>query len=181
MEDFNFKLLGYFDTKKILDKILNLNNEWYEYTYRQDTWEVHNSTITIPILYDETHSRMIGKKSKFYNLFEEDINELNEYFKNIIGKTGTIIRLEIVKMLPHSKIGLHTDNTYSLTIDNRIHIPIQTNEKVIFNVGGEEKNMKINEVWEINNGFKIHGVSNDSDYDRIHLILDWKNKPSKIV
>jgi len=183
MEDFNFKLLGIFDSSKILKKLKTLSEEvWNEYTFRQELFEeFHGQTLTIPLLYDEDYTHNMGKKSKFYEMFEDDVIELNKTYRSIMGKDGVIIRIEIVKMPPHTKIKRHKDMTESFKFDNRTHIPIQTNEKVIFYVGGEEKNMKLNEIWEINNGFKLHGVTNDSDYNRIHMIIDWKNSPNKLI
>jgi len=55
---------------------------------------------------------------------------------------------------------------------HRVHIPIVTNDQITFMVGGEEKQMKVGEVWEINNA-TFHRVMNESNEDRIHLILDW--------
>ena len=39
-------------------------------------------------------------------------------------------------------------------------------------VGGEQKVMRAGEMWEINNA-TLHAVDNQSDEDRIHLIIDW--------
>ena len=44
----------------------------------------------------------------------------------------------------------------------------------MFTIEDEIKNLKIGEIWEINNSEKLHGVSNEGDEDRIHLIVDWK-------
>ena len=60
---------------------------------------------------------------------------------------------------------------------HRIHIPIVTNEKSIFFVNGEEKNMRGGEIWEIDNE-AVHMVENRSDADRIHLIVDWMPNPA---
>ena len=173
MKDFNFKLLGTFDSSKILKKVQSLSiDDWNQYTFRQELFkEFHGQTLTIPLLYDVDYLHNMGKKSKFYEIFEDDVIELNKTYQNIMNKNGNIIRIEIVKMPRHTKIKRHIDNTESFRFDNRTHLPIQTNEKVIFYVGGEEKNMKLNEIWEINNGFKIHGVTNDSDYDIIHIVV----------
>jgi aspartyl/asparaginyl beta-hydroxylase (cupin superfamily) len=66
------------------------------------------------------------------------------------------------------------DSGYSLESCNRIHIPIITNNEVYFTVGGERKNLKDGEMWQINNNNKMHSVENNSNQDRIHLITDWK-------
>jgi hypothetical protein len=46
----------------------------------------------------------------------------------------------------------------------------------VFTVGGEGRNLKEGEIWEIKNTEKIHSVYNKGFYDRIHLIVDWKNE-----
>ena len=54
-----------------------------------------------------------------------------------------------------------------------MHIPIITNEKVFFQVGDEIKIFKEGEIWKINNTGKSHSVVNNSNEDRVHLIVDW--------
>ena len=58
-----------------------------------------------------------------------------------------------------------------MTTCKRTHIPIITNSEVTFTVGGETKFLKEGEIWEINNT-KEHSVDNNSDIDRIHLLID---------
>lgn len=53
----------------------------------------------------------------------------------------------------------------------RIHIPVKTNEKVVFRCGEAIANMKAGECWVIDNA-DLHEVINPSDEDRIHLVLD---------
>jgi hypothetical protein len=37
--------------------------------------------------------------------------------------------------------------------------------------------MKEGEIWEINNQ-SLHSVRNDSEYDRVHFIIDYKQEIS---
>jgi aspartyl/asparaginyl beta-hydroxylase (cupin superfamily) len=53
----------------------------------------------------------------------------------------------------------------------RNHVPIITSGNVIFGVGSERVNMQIGECWEINN-YRFHWVDNNSDIDRVHLLVD---------
>ena len=55
----------------------------------------------------------------------------------------------------------------------RGHVAIQTNENCFFTVGDEKKNLRLGELWEINNDKKKHSVDNFGNNDRIHLIVDW--------
>jgi hypothetical protein len=62
---------------------------------------------------------------------------------------------------------------FSLVICRRIHIPIQTNEDCFFTVGDDKRNLRLGELWEINNDKQKHSVDNFGNTDRIHLIVDW--------
>ena len=170
----NFKFLGNYNIENWLNKLNTLTDEdWSVYSFRQDEYEVHRQTKTIPILYDENYGPQIGKKSKYYNLFQSDVEELNRVYTDVLGK-GEILRIEIVKMPPHSKVPLHIDYGTSLEMHSRTHIPLQTTEGCLFTVGEDSKHLRVGEIWEINNGSKEHGVINNSDIDRIHMIVDYK-------
>ena len=66
----------------------------------------------------------------------------------------------------------HRDTGYSLEHGKvRLHIPIQTNDKVEILLEGEPVKMKEGECWYCNFDI-IHEVHNKSDESRIHLILD---------
>lgn len=170
----SFRFLGNYNTEHWMNKLNTLTDEdWSVYTFRQDDYPVHSQTKTIPILYDEEYASHIGKKSKYYNLFESDVEELNKAYNSIFGK-GNVIRIEIVKMPANSEVKPHIDYGGSLQTNNRTHIPLQTSEGCVFTVGVDSKHLKIGEIWEINNSGEIHGVINDSDIERIHMIVDYK-------
>jgi hypothetical protein len=76
--------------------------------------------------------------------------------------------------LPSGKlIPFHIDSGFTLASCRRIHIPIQTNENCFFTVGNDKRNLKLGELWEINNDKIQHSVENLGETDRIHLIVDW--------
>lgn len=182
MIDFNFKFIGLYDITNIFKSLSSLiDAEWDKYTFRQDDWETHRETKTIPVLYDRLYSHRMGTKSEYYHIFESDIKNIQNILRSFYGTNGEIIRVEIVSMPPRSKVRLHVDNNYSLKTDNRIHLPLKTNPNVIFTVGDEDKNLMIGELWEINNSGKLHGVANDGDEDRIHMIIDFKSITKSLI
>jgi hypothetical protein len=61
-------------------------------------------------------------------------------------------------------------------IFKRLHIPIQTNEECLFFIKDEVKNLKVGEIWEIANDEYVHWVENKGKTDRVHMIIDWKEK-----
>lgn len=170
----NFTFLGNYNTENWMSKLNTLTDkDWSVYTFRQDEFDVHKQTQTIPILYDERYGPTVGKQSKYYNLFKSDVDELNKFYSDVLGE-GEILRIEIVKMPSNSRVPLHIDYGVSLEMHNRTHIPLQTSEGCVFIVGGESKHLKVGEIWEINNAREEHGVINNSDVDRIHMIVDYK-------
>jgi aspartyl/asparaginyl beta-hydroxylase (cupin superfamily) len=80
-------------------------------------------------------------------------------------------------MKAHSVIPEHIDYMYHYENTIRIHIPIFTNENVIFKFPSvnESLNMKVGDLVEFNNNIP-HSGRNDSDQNRIHLIIDYGEK-----
>ena len=53
MADFNFKKISTINVNSCVDIVKSLTEEdWNRFTYRQNTWEVHQHTKTIPLLFD---------------------------------------------------------------------------------------------------------------------------------
>ena len=170
----NYEFLGVVNIESLKDKIINIKEcVWDEFDIRQRIYEAHSNTKTIPILWDleSVTSLNVAKKTKYYDSFYVHLYDVVSILKNHYGE-GKLLRIILTKLKSNKKIPPHIDQGKGLEICKRIHIPIITNEKVIFGVNGELKNMKEGEMWEINNQ-QIHSVSNNSDCDRVHLIVDY--------
>lgn len=175
-----FLLHGKIDVETIL-KIVNDNNlDWDEFTDRQNKFNTeHVHTKTIPIIFDKSfnfnHLKIIP--TNHYILFENEISRIEEVIRTNTNEEGKIMRALLVKLTSGKSIRPHIDTVgFSLVICRRIHIPIQTNDNCFFSVGNDRRNLKIGEMWEINNDKQEHSVENLGDTDRIHLIIDWVEK-----
>lgn len=89
--------------------------------------------------------------------------------------------IRLLSLSPNSFIKEHTDaNAGYKDGFFRIHVPIQTNDQVIFKVSGHLLPMKMGECWYAD--FNLpHYVSNYGKCDRIHLVIDcirneWSDK-----
>ena len=92
-------------------------------------------------------------------------------------------RVRLMKIKANSKIGKHSDKIdkdFGLEDGNivRIHVPIRTNEDVIFTLYenardkiGNEHNLKTGHFYYTDVS-KPHAVRNNSNIDRIHLVVD---------
>ena len=148
--------------------------------YKRQDWEksdrhtqfaIHKETQSIQLLNDDmSHTEPL--KTRYYDAFADEVNPILDQLERHFGPQGTFIRALLARLNGHSEINPHVDKGYSLVNCNRIHIPIVTNEKVTFTVGGESRALAVGEVWEINNA-DVHAVTNTSELPRVHLIIDW--------
>ena len=177
---YNYLYLGNCDILTLKNKVKNLSDDiWNMETIRQNIYKVHKNTKTINLLWSLeslTNPFIENKKSREY--YSLQIDNFLEKIKNLYiekyGK-GKFKRIILTKLKAKSNIDAHQDLGKSLENCFRTHIPIITNPDVYFFVSGEKKNMKEGEIWEINNR-NLHMVENQSEFDRVHLIVDYEIK-----
>jgi hypothetical protein len=84
-------------------------------------------------------------------------------------------RVRISRLLPRAVIRPHRDicrEAANIAFGQvRLHLPIVTNDRVVFRVGGEELRLLPGRLYYID-FTKLHSVRNDGTEPRIHLILD---------
>ena len=166
---------GMIDHTKILKIIEDNNLDWNEYTGRQEKFITHCHTKTIPIIYDKSFNLKSFKiiPTNIFSLFENEILKIEDIINKSTNEDGKIMRALLVKLPSGKSIPPHVDSSITLSLCRRIHIPIQTNENCFFTVGEDKRNLKLGEMWEINNDKQRHSVDNLGESDRIHLIIDW--------
>ena len=107
-----------------------------------------------------------------------DIEPLLEYLRVHYGYTSVGLKsLCFIRMGANTKIYPHIDDeakdiNTAYHYCHRVHIPLVTNDKVIFTIGGEDRHLKLGEVIEIDN-LTEHSVVNNGSTDRIHLLIDF--------
>ena len=80
--------------------------------------------------------------------------------------------VRLMRLQPGGEILPHRDKGLSLKYGQaRLHVPIASSEQVAFFVDGEQLPMVAGELWYMN-ADKEHWVKNNSNSDRIHLIID---------
>ena len=124
---------------------------------------------------DRSESQRIGTFGKYKRTAYVD--EL-PYFREILDAFKCPhARIRIMRLLPGTVIREHRD-TFEEVSDYsfgqvRLHIPIITNDKVVFIVGGKRYQMAEGRLYYVN-FTKSHYVRNDGDEARVHLVLDLK-------
>jgi quercetin dioxygenase-like cupin family protein len=172
-EDFNFKKHATYDVEAIKNHISNFSSEWLLDTSRQDNYDVHKDTVSYfvyraNLLWKGGDSFFVKKESndkKLIDLLEPIIKNLEEIHN---GTRGMVL---LIKLKAGQDISIHFDSGDYLMFSRRNHIPIVTSDNVFFGVGNEKISMQAGECWEINNS-RPHLVENNSDIDRVHLLID---------
>jgi len=119
--------------------------------------------------------------------FDSEIDSITQIVDDLYKKYAlTFQRVRLMKLNAHTKIDKHTDKIDKefLNKDNpllRLHLPIKTNDKVSFSIWNGQSSirgqLKVSKILETNQLYlvdvtKPHSVVNNSNEDRIHLVLD---------
>ena len=182
----NFNFIANCDVSDIKKKISEMNEElWKKHSLRQTVLKVHKSTETIELIWDYESLNNLTKGKEHKELYSLEIDKFLENIFPLYAKKygeGIFVRVLLVKLKKFSKINPHVDSGIGLILSKRTHLAIITNNLVTFTVNDEMKNLKEGEIWEIDNQLK-HSVENNSEIDRIHLIIDYlvSEKPKKLL
>lgn len=85
--------------------------------------------------------------------------------------------VRLMNLSAGSKIKEHTD--FDLSAEDgviRLHIPITTNDKIVFQLNGTRVIMNEGECWYLRLSDR-HSVENNSSLDRVHLVIDAEINP----
>lgn len=163
------------DLKNIINAVTLFDKEWKYDTSRQDKMSTHKNTEMFPLRFMD-YGWQPGQGNTSYDLnlfndkiFNEDIFRIYEYLE--AHYYGKVVRSEIVKMHSGSDIKTHVDGGTMLQLARRIHIPLITTDKVIFEVFGVKKHFEVGNWYEINNMLP-HSVIHGGGIDRVHIIID---------
>ena len=95
-----------------------------------------------------------------------------EYMQQVMASFGEVLaRSRLMRLNAGAQVSEHVDFNYHWYSRVRIHIPIITNPQVIFHCGDQAIHMRAGECW-IFDSWRRHKVINNSDQDRVHLVID---------
>jgi hypothetical protein len=105
------------------------------------------------------------------------------YARAIIGTVlpADPLRALLARLPAGAEIRPHVDSGPLLARTIRIHVPVETNERVWMLCDGNAYRMIPGEVWALNNGAE-HGVWNrDAERSRTHMICDFLPSPELLA
>ena len=173
------------DHNAILDILSSIpDEEWAKDTeIRNSKAKVGNTNLdTRALMLKYKSSASVGKGFMDYEKNDtETLNKLRPILENIISDIKNFYGYENLKLTniiftELRKGGIipeHIDEGKMLSTNHRIHIPIISNPDVKFVLDHKEYYLEPGHGYEINNQI-LHEVRNESDVDRIHMIIDLK-------
>jgi mannose-6-phosphate isomerase-like protein (cupin superfamily) len=148
---------------------------WNENEQRQKDYEVHEQTRSIVLLFanvEDWPAIEVTKQPGWDRLASVAVPVMHDIIGRWYPPGGTIIRAMAAKLLAGGRILPHRDSHPSFAHGHRIHVPIVTNPRVRFMIGGKPFNLEVGEAYEINNQ-QLHSVMNKGATDRINFICDY--------
>lgn len=85
---------------------------------------------------------------------------------------GVFPRVMLARMAPGGVILPHQDTMPAAKWPHKVHVPLFTNEQVMFRCGDEYRHLKEGVAVEVNN-MGVHAVKNEGDASRTHLIFEY--------
>lgn len=96
----------------------------------------------------------------------------SEYVDQLVqSMNGRMGRAVMTNLKPHGTVYPHTDDGLYWLLRDRYHLVLKSAQGSHFKVGGEEIRMQEGELWWFDPTV-LHEAFNDSDEDRIHIIVD---------
>ena len=183
--DDNFRRIGSANVEPIKAMIAELDSEqWENEAIRQQRYEAHRDTQAILLVHDSDFRHINPTRHPALKTFEPVIRPVLGITADFFDQSprgieltrqygiAYFIRANLVRLLPGAAIAEHRDMNFTFTHSHRVHVPIITNDQVLFTVGSETLNIPEGEIYEINNR-RTHSVCNEGDEPRVHLILDY--------
>lgn len=185
--NYALKELGNIDATSLIEKTNNiLQNGWNELCYdpgsvwnkMDEKFKFQLESIVIFNLPDKQNPvfQNLTVNKELLNLFQKELENITDIFdQHYPGRQATRISLNLMK--PSVVFPEHTDFLHHYDSTIRIHIPITTNENVIFKFPtlNQSLHMEVGQIVEFNNSIP-HSGKNDSDQNRMHLIIDYSKK-----
>ncbi|KDM92848.1 sulfotransferase [Photobacterium galatheae] len=163
--------IGHVDITEITKCLKQLpDSAWKANPYRQNTYAVHKQTESLVLYFKtdeftESHDELLAAMQPLLAPIFARFAQYYGYSKLDIAK------LMFAKLPSGCEIPEHRDSAPIFAKYHRVHVPIQTNDAIIFYLDHQAHHFKTGVMYDINN-LGLHRVINPSSEDRIHLIFD---------
>lgn len=153
-----------FDVARLREEVLQFSE--YQWDYHPQRFD-GNTALNLVSKDGQRSDAYVGKMQGTEAL------EQCPYIKQIMASLGIVVgRSRLMRLAPGKGVPQHSDTDYTWRDRVRIHIPVITHPSIRFSsCGNIDVHMQAGEAWIFDN-WREHAVYNDSDVQRIHLVID---------
>ncbi len=168
------KLPFSFDVEKMQQDLQSLNNtKWVKHFVTQN-YQGDWSIIPLRGPADASHPILMSYSDPNCTEFADTpfLRSLQYIPKVLATFQCPLLSVRLMKLSADSEIKTHSDFDLNAEMGTaRLHIPIITHEKVTFLLNNKVVPCQAGECWYLRLS-DPHSVTNQSDIDRVHLVLD---------
>jgi hypothetical protein len=162
-------LIGRFDVSDIV-RFIEADPKIWEYSKFRQSLQGLGETESILICYNEADpGSREGSEYQYSRAIAERLQPATDYIKHLTGR-NRVVRQMVAKVLPGGRIRMHAD-LLDQSNSQRFHWVLKTNDQCRMLFRRTKLHFAEGEIWIYNNR-GVHGVANDGDTDRIHMIVD---------
>lgn len=164
----------------LLEEVTKNHELWFVDTTRQETIDKQRETYAITLRSHADQAQLDsrvrrampfgykGRPSAMTDQFPVASKYVDDFIRDKRGKPGRVV---MTNLRPNGTIYPHTDDGLYWLLRDRYHLVIKSAKGSHFKAGGEEVRMQEGELWWFDPTVE-HEAFNDSDEDRIHIIID---------
>lgn len=140
---------------------------------KSDYYDIYNPSVELETLWAKHLIEPVGGPNDVIRFLPTNVLKRCPYLLSVFNTFQCQVETFRIHALdPGAGIRPHRDIGYSFEHGKvRLHIPVQTNDKVELLLENTPVKMKEGECWYCN-FHVLHEVRNNSDQPRIHLIID---------
>ena len=172
-----FRDLGTADVSALNERVKNVPfSVWEEENEgKLNKFKRLNTTRHIVFRFVDVYSNVYDyQEYASWKEWEDVLLPLMEQAAQALGYTEYCFpRVMFAQMPAGGEISPHADLNASHYV-HKIHIPLTTNPRTMFQVGNQKRHLEVGEIMEVNNK-RMHAVYNDGPGDRIHFIFECCN------
>ncbi len=168
-----FLSIGDINVSNFAKIISNIDeNKWKEWSLRQTKFEVHKNTNSIPFIWNKWDAKNRLINLDYMNQDTQLWTMLSPFLSKLVRKyDGLIVNCLFARLPAGSDIKPHKDISINLLLVHRIHLVIISSPLVKFFIDKNPYEFPVGRIFELSND-RIHSVINNSNEDRVHLIVD---------
>tara|TARA_B100001093_G_scaffold363533_1_gene348286 strand:- start:1553 stop:2113 length:561 start_codon:yes stop_codon:yes gene_type:complete len=168
-----FWSLGDVNVSNLAKIISNVDDKkWEEWNLRQTKFDVHKKTNSIPFIWNKWDSENRLLNLDHMNQDTQLWEVLKPFLTKLIKKyDGSIVNCLFARLPAGAEITPHKDISLNLLLVHRIHLAIITSPAVKFFIDNTPYEFPAGRIFELSND-RLHSVRNNSEKDRVHLIVD---------